>query len=490
MHINKTVNPLGNKKDHYDAVIIGAGIGGLVCGCYLAKAGMKVLILEKNIKPGGYCTSFKIDGFVFDMLSLQSCGKNDEFGKIIYELGIDRDVTIKRMDLSIAIIAPDYKIKIFSEAEKTIDNLSSIFPEHAKEIGKFFYFIENVSWYKLCNEGRKISFRDFLMNFFKKNNGLMSMFELLMSQIGVPISELSVISAVTYIRNLILSGGYYVENGVQNLADAFALKFKKLGGELMCAACADGIEIKGGQVEGVKYSRGKFVSSKYVISNCDASNTFLKLIDTNLAGEMLTKKIKNMKVSNSAFMMLCLLKKECLVDDCQQFWCCLNSYDDYRDMKRLTNSNFLGHIYCNRYAHQNINQPLYDGISIGTYVPYIDTSYWSDGQRKSLEKKLLDRIETIIPCFRKNILKKIVLTPTFFEKFTGNKEGALRGFAPYCDQIGEEIISIKTKFRNLFLSSHWVVMPFGESGLPMTAFVGKSAAKIIFKRFAQNEGKR
>ena len=40
----------------YDVIIIGAGIGGLVCGCYLAKAGMKVLIVEKNAKPGGYCT--------------------------------------------------------------------------------------------------------------------------------------------------------------------------------------------------------------------------------------------------------------------------------------------------------------------------------------------------------------------------------------------------------------------------------------------------
>lgn len=31
-------------KNLYDAIIIGAGIGGLVCGCYLAKAGIKVLI--------------------------------------------------------------------------------------------------------------------------------------------------------------------------------------------------------------------------------------------------------------------------------------------------------------------------------------------------------------------------------------------------------------------------------------------------------------
>ena len=53
-------------RDIYDAVIIGAGVSGLVCGCYLAKAGMKVLIAEQHFKPGGYCTSFKRKGFTFD----------------------------------------------------------------------------------------------------------------------------------------------------------------------------------------------------------------------------------------------------------------------------------------------------------------------------------------------------------------------------------------------------------------------------------------
>ncbi|NOY64254.1 MAG: NAD(P)-binding protein, partial [Nitrospirae bacterium] len=53
-------------SEEYDAIIIGAGIGGLVCGCYLAKAGMKVLICEQHHKPGGYCTSFKRKGFTFD----------------------------------------------------------------------------------------------------------------------------------------------------------------------------------------------------------------------------------------------------------------------------------------------------------------------------------------------------------------------------------------------------------------------------------------
>ncbi|MBN2254250.1 MAG: NAD(P)-binding protein, partial [Deltaproteobacteria bacterium] len=36
-----------------DAVIIGAGHNGLAAGIILAKAGWKVVILERNAEPGG-----------------------------------------------------------------------------------------------------------------------------------------------------------------------------------------------------------------------------------------------------------------------------------------------------------------------------------------------------------------------------------------------------------------------------------------------------
>ncbi len=68
-----------HKEDKYDVVIIGAGIGGLVCGCYLAKAGLKVLIVEQHYKPGGYCTSFERGGYTFDVgvHYLGSCRERD-----------------------------------------------------------------------------------------------------------------------------------------------------------------------------------------------------------------------------------------------------------------------------------------------------------------------------------------------------------------------------------------------------------------------------
>ncbi len=64
-----------------DVIIIGAGMAGLTCGCLLAQKGLKVLMIEKNQKVGGCCTSFEKDGFSFD-LSVQSLGECQEGGRI------------------------------------------------------------------------------------------------------------------------------------------------------------------------------------------------------------------------------------------------------------------------------------------------------------------------------------------------------------------------------------------------------------------------
>ncbi|HSB07708.1 MAG TPA: FAD-dependent oxidoreductase [Thermodesulfobacteriota bacterium] len=45
----------------FDVIIIGAGVAALTCGCLLAKRNLKILIVEKNQKLGGCCTSFEKD---------------------------------------------------------------------------------------------------------------------------------------------------------------------------------------------------------------------------------------------------------------------------------------------------------------------------------------------------------------------------------------------------------------------------------------------
>jgi phytoene dehydrogenase-like protein len=40
---------------HYDAIVVGAGHNGLVTACYLAHAGLRVLVLERRYIVGGAC---------------------------------------------------------------------------------------------------------------------------------------------------------------------------------------------------------------------------------------------------------------------------------------------------------------------------------------------------------------------------------------------------------------------------------------------------
>src|SRR5438094_10480115 len=47
-------------KSQYDVVILGAGHNGLVAASYLGRAGLSVLLLEKNNYIGGAATSQKV----------------------------------------------------------------------------------------------------------------------------------------------------------------------------------------------------------------------------------------------------------------------------------------------------------------------------------------------------------------------------------------------------------------------------------------------
>ncbi|OCQ99752.1 C-3',4' desaturase CrtD [Oscillatoriales cyanobacterium USR001] len=73
-------------------IIIGAGIGGLTTAALLAKKGYRVLILDRAIVPGGCASTFKRQGFTFDVGATQVAGL--EAGGIHHRIFSELDVEI------------------------------------------------------------------------------------------------------------------------------------------------------------------------------------------------------------------------------------------------------------------------------------------------------------------------------------------------------------------------------------------------------------
>ena len=91
----------------YDAIIIGAGIGGLICANILAKNGMKVLLLERHYMLGGFCSTFRRKGFIFDAAThfYPLLGNPTTLtGKLLVELGCETEWI--RMTRWISFICP------------------------------------------------------------------------------------------------------------------------------------------------------------------------------------------------------------------------------------------------------------------------------------------------------------------------------------------------------------------------------------------------
>ena len=57
----------------YDAVVIGAGNGGLAAACRMAKGGKKTLLIERHNLPGGCASSFRRGRFEFETALHEIC---------------------------------------------------------------------------------------------------------------------------------------------------------------------------------------------------------------------------------------------------------------------------------------------------------------------------------------------------------------------------------------------------------------------------------
>ena len=466
-----------NERYDYDTIIIGAGIGGLVCGCYLAKAGLRTLIVEKNAKPGGYCTSFAINEFNFDSCvhSLGSCRQGGNIAIILKDLKLESKLVLNRCNPSDVIITPDYKISFWSDSSRTIHDFQKYFPEEAKRIEDFFKDLVNIDMPSLVSLRNK-TFLDLLNQYFD-NEQLKAILSLpVLGNMGIAPSLVSAFSALKLYREFMLDGGYYPKGGVQTLPDVLAMQFKESGGVLLLANGVKKIKVKNKRAEGVVLENNDFKSARYVVSNIDAMQTFSRLLGEEVIGGDFLNKLSSMELSLSMFILYLGFDKNLkdMPREGVNTW-----YLPHYDLEKIClsaknrNSENIAEFMVHAFSEKN--------MSIFINAHFADCAYWN-GCKKQLSDELIRKVEKIIPNLSSHIIYKQSATPWSLYKSTSNYKGAAYGWAGTPSQFSIPGLSQMTAISNLYLSGHWTTLAQGIGGV---AYLGKDTAKMILAKQTQ-----
>jgi prolycopene isomerase len=467
---------LRSQNDTYDAAIIGAGISGLVCGCYLAKAGMKVLIAEQHHKPGGYCTSFQRGGFTFDAAahSFGAYRKGGIVRKVFNDLGIDKRVKITRHDPSDVVISPDYKISFWADIKDTIHDFQKAFPREIDNIKNFFTLLINPEPIFFARI-RSWTFKNLLDKYFSDEK-LKSILSLpVYGNSGASPVILSACMGAQIFTEFLLDGGYYPEGGMQTLPDALTETFKMSGGELRLSCPVKKIKVEGTKVVGIVSEIGDFIPSRYVISNCDARQTFLKLLGKSIIGSDFLSRLTEMTPSLSSFILYLGVDRQInnLPETGTNLWI-LSQYNFENAHSAVEQINFdtVGG-YLTHVSH--------DKKSIISFinVPFVNKKYWTDNKNTLLES-FIKRLENdVVPGLSKHIACKVAATPQTLFRYTLNYNGATFGWAVTPSQLAIPDFRIPSFIQGLYLTGHWTTRGLGISGV---AHVGYDTAKMILRK--------
>ena len=447
------------KKDrlypYYDAIVIGAGVAGLVCAAFLAKGGKKVLLVEQHFIPGGYCTSFKRKGFTFDAAvhHIGGCGKWSVVGRCFKTLGIEMD--FYPLDPMDHLIFPNFRIEIPADLDEYIARLQDRYPLEKDNIKEFFQDFIKLYRATFNNEKSQIidkykdqTYGEMLDAFFKSEELKM----ILAGQwgyIGLPPTRASAIAMCQMMINYLKDGAFSPAGGTQEFANAIFKKFIDFGGHVMLSSIAKKILLNGNSVKGIKLQDGKEIPSGLVVSNIDARQTFFDLLEGKLDPPFV-KKVEGMRESCSFFLLYLGVGGEIDLSKLKRGF--YHTATDASTMDKEWLYISVPTKICPTLAPSNKQI-----ISVVVYlnkVTYKNVPDWKFF-KESMTLSTINRLELYIPDLKKYIEVIESATPKTLERYTSNTNGAAYGWEVSVDQMWENRLPQKTPIENLYLTGHW-----------------------------------
>lgn len=482
----------------YDILIIGSGLGGLVCGLILAMEGKSVVILEKNAQIGGALQTFRRDGVKFDT-GVHYVGSLDE-GQPLHPyfnyLGILDKLTIEKLDVDgydkVSFGKEGIEYPHAQGFENFVTQLLVYFPEEEEGLRKYVSLIkdtcDNFSLYNLEIEPNI----EAEIALFEK-----SALELINSctenkKLRAVLSGVNLLYAGSgdktpfYVHALIVNhymlSAYRFPKGGDQISKALEKQFRSYGGKIIRTAEVIKLNYEEGRIDKAIIKDGREFHADLFISNLHPQET-ITLFNTEGIRKSYINRIKSLKNTPSCFILYVVLK-----DNALPYRNYNNYHFDNEDVWSSTNypKGKWANDFAIFYSKSSKNPDYCESISVLAYMNYEEVEAWKEtinlrhnemsrGQtynefKEEKAQHLLDKAEVLIPEIRKKLKSYHTSSPLTQRDYLNVSNGSLYGVERDFNSPLKSYLSSQTKVKNLFLTGQNLIM-HGILGVTVGAVV-------------------
>lgn len=499
------------ETQHFDAIVIGSGLGGLACGVMLAKEGKKVCVLERNKQIGGNLQTFVRDHVVFDsgVHYVGGLDKGQNLYQLFQYLGIMDKLHLRKMDEDVfdVIMFKDDPVeyKYAQGYENFIRVLADQFPEEETGLRKYCEGIKEVcSKFPLYNLRKgdylekiaalEMDTRTFIESITnnRKLQNVLAGTSLLYA--GEPDKTPLYVHAL--VLNSYVESSWRFVNGGSQIARLLSRQIVAAGGRIVNYTEITKLEEQEGKIVYAESVSGEKFYADIFISNAHPVKT-MDMIDSDRIKKAFRTRIKSLENSISVFYINVVMKKQSMKYINHNYY--YFDVEDAWDVMSYTDDSWpLG--YALYFATSDKDEAYTDGVTIMTYMHFEDMEQWKQTfntvaeesergeayeqfkHRKS--EKLIDLVEERFPGFRNNIQSYYTATPLTVRDYTGTDDGSLYGIVKDYREPMRTFISPRTKIPNLFLTGQNLSM-HGVLGVTVNAVM--TCSEILGKDYVLNK---
>ena len=463
--------------NRFDAVIVGGGHNGLVAAAYLARAGRKVVVLEKRELIGGAAVTEEVfPGFKFSVFSYVVSLLRPE---IIRELDLPgHGLQILPLESSITPLDNGDYLGSWSDPDEARRELMRHSPKDVEAMALFGRLMQHMALavkpilsmvppdpaslapsdlkgmlslgghlrslgaerfhalYKLMT----MSASDYLDEWFEF--GPLKATKSASGIIGTFLGPRSPGTAYVLLHHYMgeIDGAFrawgFQKGGTGAISETIARAARAAGVEIRTGVDVERVLVKGGRVTGVALKNGDELAAPVVVSGLDPRRTFLQLIEEKELPDDVVQGVKRYKFRGSSG------KVNLALDGLPEFTCIpgagpamrgafsISPSVDY--LERAYDDAKYGDFSRNPYMDIVIPSMIDPGMAppgkhvmsiFVQYAPYALNGGWTDAKREAFGDAVINTLARYAPNIKSLILHRQVLTPVDIERITGLTEG-------------------------------------------------------------------